>query len=471
MKKSDYIQARKKARKLRNTIVIVSFTIVMSFFFLLGLMLPIRPTESALENRKLKEFPAFSIAGVMDGSYFSEISEWYSDSFPLRDVWMDQYDKIEGLYGIRTNQIVTGNNQKDDIPDPIKPAETVEEDQTEAETAEQTTQVADQPPATMPPQSSTPAETMPPQSSTPAETLPPITAQSQNGLFVVGDQAFGIYYFNRQSADTYIATVNRTAQNLAGQAKVYSMLVPLSASFYLDEATLKSTDGSDEKAAIDYYYGSLSSAVTPLQVYDTLKAHNAEYIYFRTDHHWNGRGAYYAYRVWAEAKGITPHELSEYTARSFPGFLGQYYALNKYAEMESNPDTVEAFEPLTHNRLTLTDRGGSVYEWPIVNDVTNYKVSQKYSAFAGADQPYCVISNPNVTNGQVCLIIKDSYANALIPFLTDHYQTIHWIDYRYYNGDLTAFAKANGVTDVMFITGTEPITSIESMNRMSALLP
>lgn len=465
MKKSDYIQARKKARKLRNTIVIVTFTVAMSFFFLLGLMLPIRPEESALEKRKLKEFPGFSIAGVMDGSYFSEISEWYSDSFPLRDVWMGQYDNLKDLYGIRTSQMIQGNAQKDDIPDPVKPEEK-EESSTEQQTAEQSTQTADQP---EPPQTADQ-----PQSSQPAEqtgTLAPITAQTQNGLFTTGDKAFGIYYFNRQAADIYIETVNRTANNLAGQAKVYSMLVPLSASFYLDEKTLESTDGSDEKAAIDYYYGSLSDAVTPLPIYDTLMAHNAEYIYFRTDHHWNGRGAYYAYRVWAEAKGITPHELSEYTQHSFPGFLGSYYAYNKTAGMEGNPDTVEAFEPITHNVMTFTDVDGNVLNWPIIKDVTDYKVTQKYSAFSGSDNPYSVISNPNVTNGQVCLIVKDSYANALIPFLTDHYQTIHWMDYRDYNGDITAFAKQNGVTDVIFITGTEPITSIESMNRMSALLP
>ncbi len=464
MKKTDYIQARKQARKQRNMVVIVSFTVAMVFFSLLGLMMPIRPDESALENRKLKEFPKISFAGVMEGSYFSEISEWYSDSFPLRDVWMKQYDTVKGLYGIRTSQVIQGNAQKDDIPDvPVKPeTSTSETEENIPETpAEQSTEAE--------PQSNAQAEQ--PKQDVPSETLPPITAQTQNGLFTTGDKAFGIYYFNRTSADIYIETVNRTAQNVAGQAKVYSLLVPLSASFYLDEASLKATDGSDEKAALDYYYGSLSDAVSKVQIYDTMMAHNAEYIYFRTDHHWNGRGAYYAYREWAKTKGVTPHELSEYTQHNFEGFLGSYYAYNKTAEMEANPDTVEAFEPLTHNRLTIHDMTGGVYDWPIVNDVTNYKTTQKYSTFAGADQPYCVISNPNVINGQVALIIKDSYANAMIPFLTDHFQTIHWIDYRYYNGNLTEFVKQNGVTDVIFLTGTEPITSVESMNRMSSLLP
>ncbi len=456
MKKADYIQARKQARGLRNTVVVVSFTVVMIFFFLLGLMLPIRPTVSEVENRNLKEFPKITMEGVMGGSYFSEISEWYSDSFPLRDVWMKQYDNIKGLYGIRTNQVIQGDAQKDEIPDPIKPLETPAPEEGTEENTEQSAQ---------------PVQPQPSQTEEQPQTLAPITAQTQNGLFTTGDKAFGIYYFNRTAADIYITTVNRTAQNLAGQAKVYSMLVPVSSSFYLDEKTLASTDGSDQKAAIDYYYGSMSDAVGKLNLYDTMMAHNAEYLYFRTDHHWNGRGAYYAYRVWAENKGVTPHELSEYTMHTFPGFLGSYYAYNKTAEMEANPDTVEAFEPLTHNRLTINDINGGVYDWPIVNDVSNYKTSQKYSTFAGADQPYCVISNPNVLNGQVCLIIKDSYANALIPFLTDHYQTIHWMDYRYYNGNLTEFIKQNGVTDVIFVTGTDPMTSVEAMNRMSSLLP
>ena len=53
-------------------------------------MIPVRPKESVLEKRELAKFPQITVSGVLDGSYFSDISTWYSDSYPLRDVWMSR---------------------------------------------------------------------------------------------------------------------------------------------------------------------------------------------------------------------------------------------------------------------------------------------------------------------------------------------------------------------------------------------
>ena len=41
------------------------------------------------------------------------------------------------------------------------------------------------------------------------------------------------------------------------------------------------------------------------------------------------------------------------------------------------------------------------------------------------DRPYNVVENPAITDGSACLVIKDSYGNALIPFLVDHYQYLY----------------------------------------------
>lgn len=430
---------------------IVIFLAVMIFFFLLGLMLPLRPTESVLEKRELKEFPAADAESVMDGTYFSELSEWYSDSFPLRDVWMSWNDRLKSLYGFQTTQIIQGNtNGKDEIPDiaalPSRASE--EETDTEVLTSEETEETEEETEETEVP-----------------TTMAPITAQVQNSLFIHEDTAYGIYYFNQQAADIFLAAINRTAQNLQGQAQVYCMLVPISSTFYLSEETLRSTDGSDELKAMEYYYGSLDPLISKVDIYDILNEHKDEYIYFRTDHHWNGRGAYYAYRKWAEVKGITPHEMEEYTREEFPGFLGTYYASSKSPLMESNPDTVEAFRPLTCTTLTLTQSDGLQLDWPIINEVGSY------TCFAGSDNPFSVIHNPNVANGESCVVIKESYANALIPFLADHYETIYWFDYRSYNGDITSFIRENGVNDVIFVNGTEPMSSVQSMERLSGLLP
>ena len=54
-------------------------------------------------------------------------------------------------------------------------------------------------------------------------------------------------------------------------------------------------------------------------------------------------------------------------------------------------------------------------------------------------------------NGKHLLLIKDSFANAFLPFLVDHYETIHVIDLRYYNGNLDSYIADNKINECIFL--------------------
>src|SRR5699024_11136438 len=113
-----------------------------------------------------------------------------------------------------------------------------------------------------------------------------------------------------------------------------------------DESIQENMGGSSQGDAFQYIYSRLDPEVKRVDVFDELVRHNAEYLYYRTDHHWTALGAYYAYRVFAEQKGITPHELSEFEKRDYEGFLGTFYAYsNQAAALGNNPDTVETYIP------------------------------------------------------------------------------------------------------------------------------
>lgn len=104
----------------------------------------------------------------------------------------------------------------------------------------------------------------------------------------------------------YTAAVNKAASQLAGKANVYDMIVPTSMDITLPASVRKSVNSSDQRKALDYMYGSLSEAVRKVDVYDTLRNHRDEYIYFRTDHHWTALVAYYAYQDYAGRAGREP---------------------------------------------------------------------------------------------------------------------------------------------------------------------
>jgi len=82
-------------------------------------------------------------------------------------------------------------------------------------------------------------------------------------------------------------------------------------------------------------------------------------------------------------------------------------------------------------------------KWNIINDVSDYAPGVKYSCFIGGDNPFSWINNPDITDGSSCVVIKESYGNAFVPFLVDHYQMVYVVDYRYYEDNLIDFVKEN----------------------------
>lgn len=76
-----------------------------------------RPTESEIEKRKLTEFPAFTWESFWSGKWFSGIDTWYADTYPLRELLIGGNKVVQSLYGIRSDVIVGGENQGEEIPD------------------------------------------------------------------------------------------------------------------------------------------------------------------------------------------------------------------------------------------------------------------------------------------------------------------------------------------------------------------
>ncbi len=291
-------------------------------------------------------------------------------------------------------------------------------------------------------------------------------------IVTIGNAGYEYYTYVPKKAGIYTALINDAAAKLPENVSVYSIVAPISSGITLPDNFKEELNNSDMAESLAALSAQFSSDVVNVELYDIMMQHRDEYIYFRTDHHWTARGAYYAYVKFCEAKGITPHALEEYKPREFPGFLGSFYKDCDHApELGDTPDTVEAFYPVGENiKLNFTDTKGQSYDWPIISNVENSPASLKYSTFAAADNPYTLITNADITDGSSLVVVKESYANALIPFLADHYQTIHVIDYRYWKGSLNTFVSKNGVTDVMFMNNISMTRSDYLIGKLSQIL-
>ena len=430
---------RGSSSRATQGVKLIVFASVLAAMCILGLLTFLRPTESVVEKRELTEFPKFTFKGFLDGSWFSGIDTWYADTYPLREELIDAQQSMEGHYGLRGTQIVGGSNMTvDAIP---VPGQEQQADPNAAPTA-------------------TPAPTEEPH---PDGTVHEI-GEFSSGIYITQGAAYGMYGFSQSGADAYIDTMNQIYKNVGDKVDLYVLNVPISASVMLDEAVWADMGCSDEGAAIEYINSKLDPGITPIPVYDTLREHNAEYIYFRTDHHWTQLGSYYAYRVFCGLKGWTPHELSQfrYTEFGANAYLGSYYTSSgKAPVLAMNPDTVQAWYPLCVNADDPTDRDmymlqrdGNGYDWRIINDMFDYPDSEWYCIFSAADQPFSSLHNPDIHDGSAVMVVKDSYGNAFIPWLVDHYEYTYWVDFRYTDETVSHMVETYGVQDVIFESAT-----------------
>ena len=286
--------------------------------------------------------------------------------------------------------------------------------------------------------------------------------QQYDAVYRVGDTGYEMYSYVDSTAKKYADNVNAVADALAGKASVYMLPIPLSSGISLPDELYGKDIFADQKDAEQKIIGYMNGNVKSVALYDALLAHRTEYVYFRTDHHWTATGAYYAYEQFCKAKGITPTPISSYTVDEYDGFLGTFYRdSNQNATMGANPDKVVAYHPLsTEATLDYGDsENASLTRGKIIYDESTAPASLKYGAFITGDNAYSVINNPDVTDGSSCIVVKESFGNAFVPFLTDHYQTIYVLDYRYWKGSISQFAQDKGVQDVLFVNNLSAIRS------------
>ena len=471
----DQKNEREERESFFHKLTVLPFGIVLVAGCVLGLVLPLRETVSEAEKRKLAEFPEFTAETFLSGSYTSDISTWYADTFPGRDRLIEAEQKLQNLYGIRGN-VISNVGHGDDIPDlpdesdPI-PSETdpVEsgESQSESESAsENESESESERPTEVPTREPEPTEN-PADLASEGHEIANMNPQEAGDVNIKNLTGYCVYGFNLQAANQFAEAVGSMANALAGtNAKVYEIMVPNNSGVMLDDATKKAWNLSDEAKVIRYYHAKtreFNNSVVTVPIYDALRAHNSEYLYFRTDHHWTMLGAYYGYREFCAAAGLAPNDLSLYHTEETKGFLGSYYYTNGYTQLGPSADTVISYVPLTTNEFSFYDDTlNTMRTGKIIRNMSQFDNKYGYMGFIYGDNSYSIITNPSVKNGRKALVVKESFGNCFVPFLADHFEEVVIVDYRYYKSSIPALAREHGSTDVVFVNNLEALSDIQT---------
>ena len=183
---------------------------------------------------------------------------------------------------------------------------------------------------------------------------------------------------------------------------------------------------------------------------ETLKKGNLDYpMFYHLDHHWTSYGAYYAYLAYCNSLGITPIDITQFEIKEVSNqFRGTLYS--KVLDSSLKPDSIHMFQKENTSYQVYYVKEDilktSLYEESYL------KKKDQYSYFLDNNHPLIEITNNNLKNGKELLVLKDSFANSIIPFLVEHYEKVHVIDPRFYKDDIIEYVKEHkNLKDVLIL--------------------
>ena len=248
---------------------------------------------------------------------------------------------------------------------------------------------------------------------------------------------FGTYTL----CENWAKAANSFAKELPG-VDVFNLVVPISSEFYTPQKYWDSGFTVSQRNKIDHIAENLSG-VKNVDAYSALEEHKDEPIYSRTDHHWNPLGAYYAAEKLCAAAG------AEYTPVSRSGYVGSMYTYSKDVHLYNDAETFTMYISPNADKLKTTyyNTGfGGAYSGDLF---VSRKAASFYCSFLGSDDRIAKIET-DCKNGRTLVIFKQSFGNALVPFLTSGFETIYVCDMRFFELNGVQFCKDVGATDLLF---------------------
>lgn len=213
---------------------------------------------------------------------------------------------------------------------------------------------------------------------------------------------------------------------------------------------------------IDNIYSQLDDSIVKIDLRNTLKKHKDEYLYYKTDHHWTSLASYYAYQDIAKAFNLETTKQSDYTiypvTTNFEGTLA-----NKTGSVNIK-DEIDIYVPKDKCDYVITDESTNKKSRTIYHSDA-LETKDQYTVFMGGNKALFHINVDNNSKRHL-LLIKDSYANSLIPFLIPQYASITVVDARYYFENYTRLIKDDLITDVLFMNNANTFVQDTSLADM-----
>lgn len=266
----------------------------------------------------------------------------------------------------------------------------------------------------------------------------------------IGKNHYLLEHYTEKEFDPQQISKNLQAlEKFVGKAKqnadVHVMMVPTK-SWVLREKLPAFAPHYKEQKFYDALQQKLEKEDVLISVEPVLDAHKEEEIYYQTDHHWTTLGAWYAYEQYTKAVGgdLQRAQGKKKFRCISKDFYGTTYAKINYARQA---DKIEIYEPA--DKLRVVYNMGEK-KTKTLYDVSFLKTADQYSVFTGGNQAVLEITG-GIKNGKTLLLIKDSFANSILPFLAEDYEKLVVVDLRQLNVSGDRLLEMFSPTDILIL--------------------
>jgi hypothetical protein len=225
----------------------------------------------------------------------------------------------------------------------------------------------------------------------------------------------------------------------ASGLEVWLMLIPMASGVHEQDLPLF-YQADDQQALLDEAFR--RSLAFPVDVLSAMRGRRDEEFFYRTDHHWTAAGARVAYEALAGHWNLVPAIPS--SRLSVQGFLGTLAARAASPFIPSETLSFDLYEGL--DLYIGENKADGLF------DQAQLEKRDKYAALLYGSTEGIITLNNQKAQGSL-LVIRDSYANALLPALGKHFNRVIAVDPRYYRGDILELCKQEGVERILCIYG------------------
>lgn len=269
-----------------------------------------------------------------------------------------------------------------------------------------------------------------------------------NHIYVAKEDYLIEQYAPPQNTQRIIDTLTRFYEKVSqAEVNINLMLVPTAVTIHKDLLPQNAPASNQLETAQSIY---TATGIPKIDCTEFLFTGISEgQLYYRTDHHWTTLGAYYGYLAFCAAKNLQPVSLTSLQEQTVTeDFAGTLYS--KVNDYNHKKDSITVYtNPEDHLTVTYTDTGevsDSLYNFDYLTE------KDKYSLFLNNIHSLIEIENQTSSSEDVLMLIKDSYANSIVPFLAHHYRKIYVFDTRYYKDGPSSFlSEHKEINDILLL--------------------